>query len=305
MTKANFMRDHPELTREPNRRELSMRRATAIYLVLIHLGAALAIFPEFFTIRAAVTAVVLYCLILCLGLTMGFHRLLSHRSFRTSLAFESTLAVLGTLGMQGSPAFWVGNHRRHHQCSDKTGDPHSPTRGLWWAHAEWLWGFDPDWDSSRDARSYARDMFRRPIYRVLDRYYLPINLLFAALIFLWAGWPGIVWAFFLRLAVTYQCSWMVNSIGHRYGARRYDTDDRSRNVWWLAPLTFGDSWHNNHHAHPRLACHGHSTWEIDLTYWTLLGLEKLGLVWDIRRLRDLHNGGPADCGDTPGGVSRR
>jgi stearoyl-CoA desaturase (delta-9 desaturase) len=216
------------------------------------------------------------------GLTAGYHRLLSHHSFRCGRGTRFALAWLGASAAQLGPLWWAGHHRLHHRHSDRTGDPHSPHaeagRGLGWAHAGWLL-----------CRKHAPtpleavpDLARAPELVWLERYHWLPPLVLAAGLAAAGGAQLLVWGFFVSTVLLYHLTFAVNSLGHRFGSQRFPGRDQSRNLPWLAWLTLGDGWHNNHHARPAWARHGIGAGELDLTWLALRGLERLGLAWGLR-----------------------
>ena len=225
-----------------------------------------------------------------LGICLCYHRLLTHRSFKTPKAVEYFLTLLGNLNWQGSPIYWVGMHRLHHYHSDGEEDPHSPRHGFTWAHVLWCLTKDPD---ARDPRLAAKDLERDPVMAVLDRTcYLPQFVLAAALFAIgawrWgAGWSiphglaWVVWGVCVRTVLVYHVTWFVNSASHTWGYKNFETTDDSRNTWWVALLGFGEGWHNNHHAQQRSAAHGMRWWELDVTYLTIRLMGLCGLATDI------------------------
>ncbi len=235
-----------------------------------------------------------------LGVTVGFHRYFTHRSFKTSKPVRATLAVLGSIAIEGPIISWVADHRKHHTFSDQHGDPHSPhvdhgvglrgaLRGLAHAHVGWL--FIHTQRGLR--RRYARDLIDDPITNFVDRtfvYWAVGGLLMAFALgyaiggSLYAGLTGLLWGGAVRLLVVHHVTYSINSLCHFFGRRRFETEDESRNLFWLAPFTFGESWHNNHHAFPTSAEHGMRRWELDISALVIRVLEKLGLVWDVVRV---------------------
>jgi stearoyl-CoA desaturase (delta-9 desaturase) len=197
-----------------------------------------------------------------IGVTMGYHRLLTHRSFQTPRAIEYLLTALGALANQGGPLKWVAAHRLHHQHSDQEGDPHSPRHGLWWAHMLWWMPRVPQLDDPDLYGRYVADLANDPAQRLFQRFYVLLPLALAGLLFglgQWAGGLGlswVIWGMCVRTAFVHHATWLVNSATHIWGYRSYATRDRSTNLWWVALLTFGEGWHNNHHAFPRSARHG-------------------------------------------------
>jgi stearoyl-CoA desaturase (delta-9 desaturase) len=217
-----------------------------------------------------------------LGITMGYHRLLTHRGFKTSKLFEYFLAVCGTLALEGGPIFWVAVHRKHHQYSDEPLDPHTPRVSGFWAHAGWILFGEAQHNDTALMSRYAPDLGRDPFYRWLNTYhFVPLTVLGLVLLAV-GGWPLVNWGIFLRVVLGQHATWLVNSATHMWGTRRFATTDDSRNSWWVALLTFGEGWHNNHHAHPVSARHGLAWYEFDLTWLTVSCLAAVGIVWDVQ-----------------------
>jgi fatty-acid desaturase len=256
---------------------------TCIVLVWFHIQAVAAFWA--FSWTNLLVAAALYWVAIGLGISMGYHRLHTHRGFKTYKLFEYFLAVCGTLTLEGGPIFWVAMHRVHHQYSDQPEDPHTPRVSAFWAHIGWiLFGEAQHNDTARLSR-YAPDLAKDPFYRWLTTYHwVPLTVLGFALLAV-GGWPLVNWAIFLRVVVGLHSTWLVNSATHLWGKRRFATRDDSRNVWWVAMLTFGEGWHNNHHAHPTSARHGLAWYEFDVTWLELKLLRAIGLVWDIRVAR--------------------
>jgi stearoyl-CoA desaturase (delta-9 desaturase) len=197
---------------------------------------------------------------------------LTHRSFEASKGVEYLLAGLGCLANQGGPLQWVATHRRHHAYSDSEGDPHSPRSGFWWAHMLWWMHYDPVLGDPKERWKNVKDLTRDPVHRFLERYQLLLPLTLAATLFVvgqvWGGvgLSWLVWGLFVRATLVYHATWLVNSANHLWGYRSYQTRDRSTNLWWVALLSLGEGWHNNHHAFQRSARHGLCWWEVDVTY---------------------------------------
>jgi stearoyl-CoA desaturase (Delta-9 desaturase) len=235
-----------------------------------------------------------------LGITVGFHRHLTHRSFKTSRALRGTLAALGSAAIEGPVISWVADHRKHHTFADEEGDPHSPhvghggglggtLRGLFHAHVGWLFIHTQRGSKER----YARDLLQDPVIRFIDRTFLlwvaiglavPFGLGVALGGSLVAGLTGLVWGGGVRMLVVHHVTYSINSLCHVFGRRPFDTGDESRNLAWLAVPTLGESWHNNHHAFPTSAVHGLRGWQVDISAAVIWVLEKLGLVWDVVRI---------------------
>jgi stearoyl-CoA desaturase (delta-9 desaturase) len=283
---------HPQLRAVPaqDRWSKGLDWPVVVWIVVVHVGALAALLPMFFNWQAVALFVFMSWLTGSIGVCMGYHRQLTHGSFQTYKPIRWFLAFVGGLSGEGSALMWVANHRKHHLYSDKDGDPHSPRDGAWWAHMLW---FMPTIDKDeRDAhfQHYAPDMYRDPMMRFLDIMFLPMHLmtgiLFYALgYYLGGDWQTgtsfVIWGLFLRLVYVFHVTWFVNSATHIWGYRNYETSDDSRNLWWVGLLAFGEGWHNNHHAFQRMAKQGHKWWEVDITYWCILGMEKLGLAWNV------------------------
>jgi stearoyl-CoA desaturase (Delta-9 desaturase) len=236
-----------------------------------------------------------------LGITVGFHRYLTHRSFKTRRPVRAALAILGSAAVEGPVISWVADHRKHHAFADEPGDPHSPhvgqgsglrgaLRGLAHAHLGWLY------DHSQRALKtrYAPDLMQDPLIRFVDRTFVlwvlaglavPFGLGWAIGGSLHAALTGLLWGGLVRMFVLHHVTYSINSLCHFFGRRDFDTDDESRNLAWLAPLSFGESWHNNHHAYPTCAHHGHRIWQVDPGAMLIWTLEKSGLAWDVVRVK--------------------
>ncbi len=235
-----------------------------------------------------------------LGVTIGFHRLFTHRSFKTSPWMRGLFGVLGTMAIEGPVISWVADHRKHHAYSDRPGDPHSPhvdhggglrgaLRGLAHAHVGWL--FD---HTQRGARErFAPDLIADPVIGFVDRTFILWSLLGLAIPFglgyliggsLLAGLEGALWGGAVRILVLHHATYSINSLCHYFGRRRFDTEDHSRNLLWLTPFTFGEAWHNNHHAFPTSAIHGMGPRDLDPSGIVIGALERVGLAWDVRRV---------------------
>jgi stearoyl-CoA desaturase (Delta-9 desaturase) len=244
-------------------------------------------------------AAVMY-LATAIGITVGFHRLLTHRSFQTSKPLEYTFAVLGSMAVQGPVISWVADHRKHHAHTDSEGDPHSPhvghsaglrgvAAGLWHAHAGWLMSTQ----GRADWKRYAADLSEDRGMRLIARQFVPLVLLTLLLPAL-AGYlasgtlvgaaTGLLWGGLVRIFFVHHVTWSVNSVCHYFGTRRFLTEDRSTNVFWLALPSLGESWHHNHHAFPRSAVHGLRRWEVDPSALIIAALEKVGLAWNVVRI---------------------
>jgi stearoyl-CoA desaturase (Delta-9 desaturase) len=213
------------------------------------------------------------------ALTGGYHRYFSHRTYKTSRAFQFVLAVLGLTAVQKGPLWWAAHHRHHHRYSDRHGDLHSPgLQGFLWAHMGWILSHD------HDATDYRRvgDLARYPELVWLNRWHLVPPVALAVGLFAAGGWPAFIWGFCISTVITWHITFSINSLTHMFGRRRYRTKDDSRNSLILALLTLGEGWHNNHHYYKASTRQGFYWWEIDLTYYTLRLLAALGVVWDLK-----------------------
>lgn len=256
---------------------------TASVMVLFHVAAVAALFV--FSWQALFVSLFLYWMATGLGISLGYHRLHTHRSYKTPRLLEYFFAICGTLTLEGGPIFWVATHRVHHQFSDHDGDPHTPRDGGFWAHMGWILFGDGHHSDTALMSKYAPDLGDDRFYRVLNTYhYVPLIVLGLLLLAI-GGWPLVLWGVFLRVVAGLHATWLVNSATHMWGRRRFNTRDDSRNSWWVALLTFGEGWHNNHHAHPTSARHGLAWYEFDASWIQLRLLRLVGLVRDVRVAR--------------------
>jgi len=273
-------------------------------LTLVHLLALLAFVPWFFSWAGVIAAVVGHVFFGMFGITIGYHRLLTHQGFTCPKWFEHLLALIGVCTLQDSPARWVAIHRVHHKESDHQPDPHSPLAGFFWGHTGWLFVQNRDHRDVFCYERYVRDLLRDPFYMRLEKHllwvwlYVGHTLLFAALGAA-IGWftagtltetirmaaSMIVWGAFVRTTVMLHSTWAVNSFGHVWGYRNYETGDNSRNNALVSLFAYGEGWHNNHHADQRAAAHGHRWWEFDPSWWVIRGLETIGLAKNVVRPR--------------------
>ena len=251
-----------------------------LVLTVLHLGAAAALFM--FSWRGLATAVALYWISVGFGISMGYHRLHTHRSYRLPRWLEYALAVCGTLTLEGGPIFWVATHRIHHQFSDKPGDPHSPHDGAWWAHIGWLLVGESKHNNTQLMAKYAPDLAKDRFYATLNRFHWITVIILAAVLYAIGGLSLMLWGTCLRIVVGLHATWLVNSASHMWGGRRFSTKDDSRNLWWVALMSFGEGWHNNHHAHPTSARHGLAWYELDLSWITISILKFLGIARAVR-----------------------
>ncbi len=295
---ANPAAEFPALA-SPERAPLAVRLVT-YFAIIVPLLAVIAV-PFFlwdwgFHWTDLGLLVGLYLLTL-LGITVGFHRLFVHRSFETYTWVKVVLAVLGSMAVQGPMLKWVAMHRRHHQYSDTSDDPHSPQhegrgvlgllRGFWHAHIGWFFEADPP-----DLDRYVKDLSASRTLRVVSALFpvwvalgLVIPAVLGGVITLsWAGvWTGLIWGGLVRVFLVHHVTWSVNSACHLWGFRPYSSDDQSRNNPVFGVLALGEGWHNTHHAFPTSARHGLRWWQIDASYWVIRSLALLGLAWDLKQ----------------------
>lgn len=265
---------------------------TTIVMGLFHVLAIVALF--FWSWQNVIAFFVMYFFAINLGIGVAYHRLLTHRGFRTPKWIEYFVTACGTMALEGGPIFWVATHRVHHQNSDQEGDPHTPVDGTFWSHAGWILSGRAMHSETALLGRYAPDLTRDKNHVWLSKYHwLPLTLTGFAQIAVGAALakPGhalaggltmVLWGTFLRVVVGLHATWFVNSATHLYGKRRFETRDDSRNNWWVAILTGGEGWHNNHHAHPVSARHGLAWFEFDINYYCIWLLEKAGLAHKVQ-----------------------
>ncbi len=281
------------------RAEKAFNLAGVVIPFLGVIAAAVLLWNEFVSWRDLAIMAAMY-LITVVGVTVGFHRMLTHRAFATPKWLEDGFAALGSMSVQGPVIAWVADHRKHHAFSDREGDPHSPhtshgdglsgvLRGLYYAHVGWLWN---DWGRA-DWSKYAPELCEDRVYVAMSRVYVPFVILTFGLPgligYLLTGTAmgaltGFVWGGLVRIFFVHHVTWSINSVCHFTGRRRFETDDESTNVFWLALPSMGEAWHHNHHAFPRSAVHGLGRWELDPSAWVISGLEKVGLARNVVRI---------------------
>lgn len=284
--------DFSKPTASERRRRSNLSYWAIGWLTLAHLVCLAA--PFTFTWTALAVMIGLHWLTGSLGICLGYHRLLTHTGMKTYRWVRYLFATIGTLAGEGSPLDWVADHRKHHAFSDQDGDPHSPRDGGWWSHIFWLAYKTSGDDREAYLRRWVPDLAQDRGMRILDLMFLPLHILSALALlgigYAFGGWElGIslvVWGMFVRLVGVLHATWMVNSASHLWGYRNYETTDDSRNNWLVALVAYGEGWHNNHHAYPRMAKHGHRWWEFDITWMAIRCLKACGLVWDVVDYRD-------------------
>ena len=288
-------------------------------IIFYHLVALLAFVPALFSWAGVGAAILGYFLFGMLGINVGYHRLLTHKGFTCPRWLEYAFAMLGVCCLQGSPAHWVAIHRRHHQFADRQQDPHSPLVNLAWGHVGWILFKNAGLPRTAMSDPYARDLIRQPFYRWIETHWrwLWIAILSWPLFF-FAGFAAslladetlgqaalfgaslLVWGVFLRTVLHWHLTWAVNSVAHRWGYRNYETPDDSRNNIPIGLLACGEGWHNNHHADPRSARHGHKWWEFDLAWLVIRAFAVAGLARDLARPRPASTRPAADGEGVPG-----
>ena len=249
---------------------------TSIVIVVFHLMAIWALFA--FSWQNLVAAAIVWWMSNSWGIGMGYHRLLTHGGFKTPKWLEYFLTVCGTLALQSGSLQWVTTHRMHHAFTETESDPHSPRDGTFWAHIGWLMRGTALTHDLEIVRRYAPDLLKDKFHVFVSRYFFMTTIIAAVILFLLGGWTMVLWAIFLRQVVGWHSTFLVNSATHLWGTRRFDTNDDSRNNGLIAALTFGEGWHNNHHAHPRSARHGLAWYEVDINWLQIRLLEKIGLA---------------------------
>jgi stearoyl-CoA desaturase (delta-9 desaturase) len=253
---------------------------TAIIMVIYHILAVDALFH--FSWKGVALAAGLWWISGSLGIGIGYHRLLTHRGFRCPRWMEYFFAICGTLALEGGPIFWVGIHRLHHQLTDREGDPHSPRDGKWWSHMGWILTGQTLHGGTEQLAPYVPDLRRNSFYLWLSRYHWITQVAVGVVVYYFGGWNMVLWGVFFRTVVGLHATWLVNSATHLWGSQRWATGDDSTNNFLIALLTFGEGWHNNHHAHPNSARHGLRWWEIDPNWYVISALRAAGLAHNIK-----------------------
>jgi len=273
---------------------------TLSVVAAFHVGALAALF--FFSWQRLGVMLVMYVVAINVGIGMCYHRLLTHRGYQVPKWLEYVMTICATLALEGGPMFWVSTHRVHHQLSDHEGDPHTPREGGWWAHTGWLLFGNALHAQTEVLNRYSPDLGRDRFHVWLSKYHW-IPLTASGLVLFGAGWllggpinavGWLLWGVFLRVTLGLHATWLVNSATHLWGSRRFETRDDSRNNWWVALVSGGEGWHNNHHAHPVSARHGLRWYEVDPNYYGIWLLSKVGLAKKIKLAKyDRDNPKPA------------
>jgi stearoyl-CoA desaturase (delta-9 desaturase) len=261
--------------------------STTLWFAGMHAGALAGMF--YFSWQGVLIFFVLHFVTACIGVTLGYHRLLTHGSFVTYKPVKYLLSLCGMLSAEGSPIFWVATHRKHHAHSDLPEDPHSPVHGFWWAHMLWLHPKHTSEELNSIFQRWAPDLYKDPVQRFFHSFFPVVPIVTGIALYIIGeyaigglGISLVLWGLCARVVAVYHSTWFVNSATHVWGYRNYTTKDESRNNWWVAVISYGEGWHNNHHAYQRLARHGHRWWEIDVTYAMIWILKKLGLAWKVQ-----------------------
>ncbi|HEY2462400.1 MAG TPA: acyl-CoA desaturase [Candidatus Acidoferrum sp.] len=236
-----------------------------------------------FSWKGLIAGLFLWWLAGSLGIGVGYHRLLTHRGYKTPVWLEYFLTFCGTLALEGGPIAWVATHRVHHQNTDKEGDPHSPRDGGLWAHMGWIVTGKAMHQNTAELLPYVPDLRKHKFHMFISKYHWVSMVLLGAILYPIGGWSCVMWGVFLRTIVGLHATWLVNSATHMWGSQRFITGDTSTNSFWVAILTFGEGWHNNHHAAPQAARHGLVWYEIDMNWYAIYVLRAVGLVWDVKQ----------------------
>ena len=253
--------------------------STIFFVSVFHLMAVVSLF--YFSWQNLAACLIVMWIAGSWGIGLGYHRLLTHRGFKAPRWLERFLAVCGTLALQSGPIAWVTTHRVHHAFTETDRDPHSPRNGSYWAHIGWIFRGTAQNQPETAVQRYSPDLIRDPFLRFLENYYFVTPMVVAVALFAIGGWQMALWGIFTRTVLAWHSTWLVNSVTHLWGKRRFETRDDSRNNGFVAAITFGEGWHNNHHAYPRSARHGLVWHEIDPNWIQIWLLEKLGLITDV------------------------
>ncbi|MBK9317308.1 MAG: fatty acid desaturase [Acidobacteria bacterium] len=251
-----------------------------IFMLLFHIGAIAALFN--FSWPALGVGVLMWWIAGSLGIGIGYHRLLTHRGFNTPKFVEYFLTLCGTLALQGGPIGWVATHRVHHANTEQDGDPHSPREGFWWSHMGWIVNGQSTHSEVVKLNRYVPDLTKDPFLHWLSKWSFVTQIPLMAVLYWAGGWPFILWGVCLRVVFSWHATCFVNSAAHVWGSRGFETRDDSRNNWWVALMSFGEGWHNNHHAFPAAARHGLAWYQIDVNWYSIWVMKKLGLARNVR-----------------------
>src|SRR5581483_653758 len=232
--------------------------------------------------EALAVAVLMWWVAGSLGIGIGYHRLLTHRGYKVPKPVEYFLTVCRALALEGGPISWVATHRIHHAFTDREGDPHSPRDGAWWSHMGWIIRGEGFHNKTAGLSRYAPDLAKDRFYVWLTHWHWVTQVALGLILLAIGGWPYVMWGVFVRVVFSWHATWFVNSAAHIWGSRRFETKDDSTNLWWVALISFGEGWHNNHHAYPAAARHGLAWYEIDVNWYGIRVLQLLGLAKNVR-----------------------
>lgn len=253
---------------------------TFIAMSAFHIGAVAAFW--YIDFGAIMSAVLLWWVAGSLGIGMAYHRLLTHRGYKTPKWMEYFLTTCATLALEGGPIFWVATHRIHHQYSDQEGDPHTPREGALWAHIGWILMGKGMHHDTEVLRRYAPDLCKDRFHVFMSKWHWVPQTVLGIGLLVFGGLSYLLWGLCFRTTFLLHATWLVNSATHIWGSRRFKTRDDSTNLWWVALLSFGEGWHNNHHAHPVSARHGLAWYEFDMNWIGISIMRALGLAWDVK-----------------------
>ena len=253
---------------------------TGIVISMVHVAAVVALFN--FSWHGLGVALVMVWLTGSLGISLAYHRMLCHMALNLVWPLEALVIFIGSLAWQGNPTNWVATHRKHHTCSDEEGDPHTPIHNFFWGHMGWM--MLPEFQKMlhAEALKFTPDLQRSPVVRFFDKTYPIYQVLLGVFFYLWGGWSVVLWGIAVRLVFVWHSTWFVNSATHVWGYRRYSTKDDSTNLWWVALITFGEGWHNNHHGDQRAAKFARKWWELDTTFMVVRVLQALRLARQVK-----------------------
>lgn len=253
---------------------------TVIPIIIIHILAVWSLFT--FSWSNLLAFVVVWWLIGSVGIGLGFHRQLTHRGFQTPDWLKDIFAIFGSMALQGSPIDWVTTHRLHHAFTETEKDPHSPRHGKYWSHVGWVAVGTSQENSPEVEKRYVPDLLKDKSIVLISKYWYVPTIVAGIICGFIGGWTMVLWGVFLPVTLNWHFTWFVNSVTHVWGSRRFETTDDSTNNWWVAALTWGEGWHNNHHAHPTSVRHGLTWREFDINWIQIKFLEKLGLAWNLK-----------------------
>lgn len=259
---------------------------TLIFVIIFHILAVVALFN--FSWANLTAAFILWWVAGSFGIGIGYHRLLTHRGFKAPKWLEYTMSVFGTLALQSGPLTWVTTHRIHHAFTETDRDPHSPRNGTYWSHMGWIMRGKAQHQTWADMQRYCPDFANDRVHQLINKYYIVPTIVVGMGLLAIGGWTMLLWGIFLKTVLGWHFTWLVNSATHLWGTRRFDTRDDSRNNALVAAVTFGEGWHNNHHAYPRSAKHGIAWYEFDVNWVQIRILEKLGIISDVYAYSEKH-----------------